>query len=186
MNPYAEIGALLRSAREEKRISLGDAAHRLHIRTRYLLALEDGDIASLPGLPYAKGYLKRYISLLNLDQTEVMRRFELSQREARTPFFFLPHTFSQAKQTTPFVALMSPVVAFGVLVIWLSFSGAYHDAPALVEPLPALVQTPSVNPRQTGQNPCLSRYDKLYPPCYYAEPTKSILYLPDWPRKPWR
>lgn len=159
MNHYSEIGQYLRMAREERRVSLPDVAQQLHIRTRYLAALEEGDIAQLPGLPYAKGYLLRYATFLNLDCAEIIRRFEFAQKEAKTPFFFRPQTFSQDKQLPPMVGWFSFMGLLLMFVVWFSFSKPHYGSDKLVQPIPEKVE----------ENPCATAAAALYPPCVPPE-----------------
>jgi cytoskeleton protein RodZ len=61
------IGQQLRQRREERQLSLEQAAQATHIRLRYLQALEAGDFAALPSEVQARGFLRSYASYLNLD-----------------------------------------------------------------------------------------------------------------------
>lgn len=75
--PVREIGELLRRAREQKGITLEEAEAATKIRVRYLAAMEKGDFASLPGRPYALGFLRNYARFLGLDAqaiTEELRK----------------------------------------------------------------------------------------------------------------
>lgn len=178
METYQHIGELLKNAREERRISLSQAAQQLHIRPRYLEALENGDLSALPGQAYAIGYLKRYVHLLTLDSVEVMRRFEIAQKAPRQPFFFLPQHFSEDKQASLAVVWATSFFAFVVAALW---SALQHDAHGInrVMPLPSLTK---VNLTQPVKNPCLSGYEKLYPPCYVDTTQTQIAPSPYRPR----
>jgi cytoskeleton protein RodZ len=66
------IGQQLRQAREERQISLEQAAQATHIRLRYLEALEAGDFAALPSEVQARGFLRSYASYLNLDANALL------------------------------------------------------------------------------------------------------------------
>ncbi|HPJ24781.1 MAG TPA: DUF4115 domain-containing protein [Synergistaceae bacterium] len=59
-----ELGAYLRSRREEKGISTKDVSVKLHIRERYIVAIEEGDIEQFPALVYARGFIRNYLSFL--------------------------------------------------------------------------------------------------------------------------
>ena len=66
------IGQQLRQRREERQISLEQAAQATHIRLRYLQALESGDFAALPSEVQARGFLRSYASYLNLDASALL------------------------------------------------------------------------------------------------------------------
>lgn len=61
------IGAVLREARERAGLDLRDVSERTKIRPRYLAALEDEHWDDLPSPAYAKGFLRTYAQLLDLD-----------------------------------------------------------------------------------------------------------------------
>ncbi len=98
---YEEIGRLLQSAREDMQLDIAEAARQMHIRPRYLEALEHGKLEKLPGLPYAKGYLQTYASFLRLDQNEILRRFEQVEALIDKRGFYFPQVFSKTKTRRP-------------------------------------------------------------------------------------
>lgn len=71
------IGEALKQARESKGITLTQAEEDTKIRKRYLQALEDGDYDIIPGMVYAKGFLRNYANYLGLNQDEVMIEYKL-------------------------------------------------------------------------------------------------------------
>ncbi len=66
------IGQQLRQRREERQISLEQAAQVTHIRLRYLQALESGDFAALSSEVQARGFLRSYASYLDLDVSALL------------------------------------------------------------------------------------------------------------------
>lgn len=72
------VGQYLRDTREELGVDIYDAADQLRIRAAYLLALEEGDFTSMPGRPYAIGFLRSYADFLGFDADEVVN--EVRQR----------------------------------------------------------------------------------------------------------
>ena len=60
-------GARLRAARENAGLSLDQAAQQLKLAPRQVQALEDEDFAQLPGRTFARGFVRNYARLLNLD-----------------------------------------------------------------------------------------------------------------------
>jgi cytoskeletal protein RodZ len=51
------IGQTLRNARQERNLSLEEAAEETHIRVNYLEALEKGDLDQLPSQAHARGFI---------------------------------------------------------------------------------------------------------------------------------
>ena len=62
----------LKQARIESGKTLEEISSSLKIRKQYLEALEEGDIKSLPGQVYAKGYLKLYANYLGITKKPVL------------------------------------------------------------------------------------------------------------------
>ncbi len=80
-----EIAATLRRRREERGFSLADAQAATRIRTRYLQALEEADVAALPEPVYVRGFLRAYADFLGLDGHALVETFDLWRREGQGP-----------------------------------------------------------------------------------------------------
>ncbi len=63
----ATLGQQFREAREKVGLTVEEAAAQTNIRREHLNALEADDLASLPGLPFARGFIRIYADLLKLD-----------------------------------------------------------------------------------------------------------------------
>lgn len=162
---YAEIGALLTQARQEMQLSLDEAAKRLHIRPRYLEALEKGRLSDLPGLPYAQGYLRAYAGFLKLDKREIVRRFEQVEGQLARRGFYLPKTFSREKAPRPWMVWGLPALAMAFYLLWAAFSGG-SSRPSLVDAPPAVQPAPRGPQKIFADVTCLRPADVLYPPCH--------------------
>jgi len=68
-------GARLRQAREQKGLSLEEAARVTRIAKGYLKALEDDCLDRLPNEAYARGFLRVYARYLDLQAEEIMGSF---------------------------------------------------------------------------------------------------------------
>ncbi len=64
---HSDLGVYLKELREEKNVSLEAAACSTGISLKYLKALEAEDFEKLPGLVYAKNFLKSYLIFLGGD-----------------------------------------------------------------------------------------------------------------------
>jgi transcriptional regulator with XRE-family HTH domain len=71
----SELGEMLRSTREKRRISLAEAARATRIKESYLEALEDGDFSQLPGAAYVTGFLRNYSSFLGLHPDDMVQEY---------------------------------------------------------------------------------------------------------------
>lgn len=69
-------GELLARARHERNLSVADAAGKLRIAPRQIEALEANDYARLPGHTIARGFVRNYARLLQLDAESVLAAFE--------------------------------------------------------------------------------------------------------------
>lgn len=74
MNPT--VGEVLRQARQEKHISLEKASQALHIRQKYLEALEADQRDVLPSKVQAKGFVRMYAGYLGLPLQPLLDHWE--------------------------------------------------------------------------------------------------------------
>lgn len=180
-SPYAEIGARLRDARKEMHITPQQAAQALHIRAMYLEALEDGRFEALPGHAYAKGYLRTYAAFLQLDQDEILRRFEHVEAALKKSFY-LPQGISREKKPTNAMVWGGPAAAALVFIIWILANNGTKVAVSVVDAIPEKVYAKA----EFFHNPaCFKQKATVYPPCYEnwvkepprKRPVKSVLDL---------
>lgn len=78
---FEETGAILRSEREKRHLSVDDVANSLKISARQLRAIEAGDINSLPHPVYAKGFIRSYAAWLGINVEEARRGIERQRLE---------------------------------------------------------------------------------------------------------
>jgi len=65
-------GARLRAAREASGLSLDQVAQQLKLAPRQVKALEDEDFGKLPGRTFARGFVRNYARLLNLEADDLL------------------------------------------------------------------------------------------------------------------
>jgi cytoskeleton protein RodZ len=70
-----EIGERLAQARQDQRFSLEDVSARLKVGAHKLAAIEQGDVAALPDLTFAKGVMRAYARILQIDIDTLLARF---------------------------------------------------------------------------------------------------------------
>lgn len=119
----AGVGTLLRATRLRLGQELQDISSALRIRNGYLQALEDGDMASLPGTAYAIGFVRAYAGHLGLDSEEVVRRYkaEVNATQHRTELIF-PAPVPDSGIPRGAVLLMAMVVAGAAYGGWYYLS----------------------------------------------------------------
>jgi cytoskeleton protein RodZ len=125
-----EIGSSLRKARMRRELELPQIERDTRIRAKYLLALEDDRFELLPGLAYAKGFLRTYADYLGLDGQRFVDEYNARfapEEESVVP----PPVRSRGRRFAfDWWLLLVPVVAILVgLIAWqLSRSGGDHQA----------------------------------------------------------
>ena len=62
-----EIGDMLKQARTEKNITIPDVHNITKIMPKYLTAIEEGRWEVLPGPAYARGYIRSYAEVVEVD-----------------------------------------------------------------------------------------------------------------------
>jgi len=67
-----DAGMMLRSAREAAGLSIAAVAQQLKLAPRQVVALEEGDVAKLPGRTFVRGFARNYARLLRLDSDAVL------------------------------------------------------------------------------------------------------------------
>lgn len=67
------LGQLLRSQREEKKLSLSEVENATSIRLNFLEAIEEGTISQSISPVYAQGFIKQYAAYLGLDGESLLK-----------------------------------------------------------------------------------------------------------------
>lgn len=70
-----QIGQKLKQQRSLLGLALEDVERHTHLRQRYLVALENGDLNNLPSPVQGRGMLKNYASFLGLDPEPILLQF---------------------------------------------------------------------------------------------------------------
>lgn len=81
----ASPGARLRREREQREITLQQAAEQLNLDAAAVEALEANDFAALGAPVFAKGHLRRYAALLGLPEDDVVSGYERSRERPGQP-----------------------------------------------------------------------------------------------------
>ena len=84
----SEIGPALRNERNRQHLSLDEVAQGTRISQRFLQAIESGDMASLPGIVFARNFVRQYAVYLKLDPEPLlagMPRFDIDSAPLPNP-----------------------------------------------------------------------------------------------------
>jgi len=84
------VGAILKQTRERRGIELATVEEETKIRGKYLRALEDEDWEVLPGPAYARGFIRAYAELLELDSEVLVDQYRRRHEQPPTESFELP------------------------------------------------------------------------------------------------
>jgi cytoskeletal protein RodZ len=71
-----ELGNRLKEARVAKGLSLDDLQSMTKIQKRYLIGIEEGNYASMPGNFYVRAFIKQYAEALSLNPDEIFETYK--------------------------------------------------------------------------------------------------------------
>jgi cytoskeletal protein RodZ len=74
-----EIGTHLRNIRTQKGISLDDIATKTMIQSRFLSAIEKGQLEQLPEAVYIRGFIRRFAEAMGVDGKSLAETFPLGR-----------------------------------------------------------------------------------------------------------
>ncbi|MHC1784679.1 MAG: helix-turn-helix domain-containing protein [Anaerolineaceae bacterium] len=80
---FQEIGRVLKKRREDLRITHEDVEKFVHIRPKYLQALEEGQLDDLPSTVQGRGMLTNYAHFLEVDNARLQIRFAEGLQQRR-------------------------------------------------------------------------------------------------------
>lgn len=109
-------GAILRKAREEKKLDLNKISREISIEKRYLEGLENEDSGIFPGEAYLVGFLKNYSNYLELD-TEFILKLYHNKIIQESP---LPEGLYERKSSKNVLLFLIPIAIFCVIVVSVS------------------------------------------------------------------
>jgi cytoskeleton protein RodZ len=139
----AEVGRLLREARQARGEDLYDVADYLRIKPAYLLALEEGNFRALPGQVYAVGFLRTYGDYLGLDGTDLVERARRERALATAPEHAPPPPLARVRTSRGGIGLIAASIALVAVVYTGWFAFVRRDTTVLdaVAALPATAES---------------------------------------------
>ncbi len=85
IDAFTTPGTLLKTAREARGLSAREAADRLHMMPDYVAILENDDYQALRSPAFARGYLKAYCRLLEVEEREVLELYDRTVPKHEVP-----------------------------------------------------------------------------------------------------
>jgi transcriptional regulator with XRE-family HTH domain len=147
-------GEILKERREELGRDIHEVADLLKIRTDYLRAIEEDDVAKLPAPVYTIGYIRCYAKFLGIDAGSIVQYYakNLSQPGPST---IIPVAFSQKKSSKISYALLVLLAVAGVLFYATHGRKSSLDRaevpPAKPQPVKAAPAAPDVLSEKGGE-----------------------------------
>jgi cytoskeletal protein RodZ len=119
IDAFITPGATLKAAREAQEISEREMADRLNWMPNYVAIIERDDYQSLRSPAFARGYVKAYGRLLQLDEDKLLAAFDRLRSERETPQLQRIETRSlQLQHTGLGVVVGLAVLLLLVVALW--------------------------------------------------------------------
>jgi cytoskeleton protein RodZ len=118
--PIRSIGARLRAAREQRGLTVLQAAEKLHVDARVLESLEGDDFAALGAPVYVRGHLRRYAELTGESSEQLQDLYAASAHPTRPDLTRIPHGEPRERPSVLMLPVLLTVVgvAFAGLIWW--------------------------------------------------------------------
>lgn len=153
------VGARLAEARKARSLELEDIAARTRVPLRHLQAIEAGDFAALPAVPYSVGFVRSFAQLVGLDGSTLAREFREEMGGGATERV-IPEPFEPAdpaRVPSRFLMTVAIVVALllgGGYAVWRSgLLGGGADERAELATSDPSAETPANRPRPPALQP---------------------------------
>ncbi|MCI8336013.1 MAG: helix-turn-helix domain-containing protein [Peptococcaceae bacterium] len=175
-----QLGNVLTQAREQMGLTIDDISQITKIRSKYIRALESGNVYEIPGRVYALGFLKSYCEVLNLNYRELQEYFNANYQEKDE---FAKHMATAAAVQQPVrqtgisskrvvvFALLGACILLGGVYFFVNSRGKEAEQPPVVPPI-ASQQEETNRPGQSSQNNQNNQSNKNHEP---VEPTTKNL-----------
>lgn len=143
-------GQFLSAQRAQRGLSQKQVADKLHITVHYVNAIESDAFEKLPGTIFAKGYMKRYAEILEINDQDVLDRFEefqQAQQEHEKEVTRITRRKHQARNLN--LALVSVALFAGIFAgLWYWNSSNQSPEPVVSESIAAADTTSISSPVQ--------------------------------------
>ena len=152
-------GERLREAREAQQITLLEIAKELHLDEYKVRALEQNDFEVLGAPVFAKGHLRKYAELVDVDEREILGDYhELTRAAGMPPVVGARRRPGSELSPGPWIAFVLVLLALGFAYWWFTSGNARSTAPA-----PA-GETPEIDSGSSGGSASVDPQDVVPPP----------------------
>lgn len=149
----ASFGEQLRLAREARGISLREISEQTRISTRYLEAIERGDLKRLPGGIFNRSFIKAYAKYIGYDEAEALEAYARTAREqgaspddvTSTPYKSHVYTDGGGSRS-PLVTLLLTILVLAILVLGVWAIKHWYDRPETNNTAPVNQTAPASQP----------------------------------------
>lgn len=114
----SDIGIILKISREEKNLTIEQAAEALKIRGKYLTAIEGGKLDDIPAGAYRVGYLRNYANWLGLDGDNLADRFKSEENIGQYKEISLPQLTKEELRPKKHILLFSMIALILIFTIY--------------------------------------------------------------------
>lgn len=122
--PESSIGELLRTKREEQKLTLEEVHRHTKISMEVLKSLEQDDLESFESEAYLKGFLRNYAQFLKHDLDVVMMTLERQRGQARLgkgALWDIEETLKEEKLQSPKLLSRILVPLLIIIILLLTF-----------------------------------------------------------------
>ena len=166
------VGDILRREREKQGLTIADVEQGTSIRGLYIEHIERGNIAELPGLVYAKGFVRNYAKFLRMDAEQLVQQFAEengstpapppAERESSARRISLSTVgdeslseISIGRQSSSYMGIFGKLAA-GIVVLAALVGGGAAIISAINAPAHETAQVPPVKTEQPAAAPAAS------------------------------
>ncbi len=110
-----DIGAYMRELRLHYGLSEQEVSERLHIRVRYVAAIEEANFEAMPGKAYARGYVHTYAEFLGLDADQIVERCFGGEMAREVQAHSIPESASWYKRNKAYGGVLAVLLLLGGL-----------------------------------------------------------------------
>lgn len=147
------LGELLKSAREESRLSINDLSEATSVRAGLLSQMEENDFSHCGGDIYARGHLRNIAPLIGLDAAKLIDLYNqehsiesrsLNDLLAENNVTKVPIEKKRMSWKTP--AAVSIFVLLTFIVVQILISNSNSSTTVAVDPTPVATVSPTASP----------------------------------------
>ena len=149
----ADFGITFRNAREAKGLTLEEVAAKTKIGTRFLEAIEQGQLERLPGGIFSRGFVRAYAECLGLDVDEAVADFDRLSNYRSPSAAIEEKPIVTAKPAASNPKLFPIAIVVLIIIIIVFYVATRRSATSVTSDRPAaeaVVQQPKPNAEATA------------------------------------